>query len=100
VRGRVNWIGAETALFLGIELAAQLFRNRSGNLIFQEQDIPRAAFVAFGPDVPIGLCLYQLRRDSYPAAGVHHGSLHHGIDAQLAGNLRQGLVVHALVLHH
>ena len=63
VCGWVDWVGTEEALFLGIELAAQLLRDGFGDLIFQEQDIPRIAFEAVRPEVPVRPRLNQLCRD-------------------------------------
>ena len=51
-------------------------------------------------NMPVRGCLDELRCDSHLLAGAHQRPLQDGVDAQLAGDLRQGLVMHSLVLHH
>ena len=73
-------------------------RDSGGDLALQREEIERVTLVLFGPDMPLGLRLNELRRDSNAIADSANARLEQIRDAELArdfvGSLRRVLVVH------
>src|SRR6266446_4223087 len=74
-------------------------RNSLSQLLLQIRDIADVAFKVLGPQMAIMARIDEA--NSYPrlVVGELHGALHHGIDIELPGNVRQPKEA-ALEPHH
>jgi hypothetical protein len=70
-----------------------------GHLSLQGQHVAQLAFIAPRPQVTVGGGVDQLRRDAHAAARAQDRTLHHGIHAELSGDLGHRFRG-ARVLHH
>jgi hypothetical protein len=46
--------------------------NGSRDLGLQRKDVVQISFITLGPDVAVGLCIDELRRDAHPVAGTQY----------------------------
>src|ERR1700682_3252003 len=72
---------------LGLDLAG----NGAGHLALQLQNVAQIAMVSFAPETSVARSVNQLRRDPHPVSRARDRAFHHGVDAELPGDLAQRL---------
>ena len=89
----------EAGFLLRGELNLDLLRDGSRHIALQCKDVTQVALITLGPEVGVGSRVYQLGGDPHTITGSHYSAFYHGVDFQLACDLRQRLPC-ASVSHH
>ena len=79
-------------LLLETQRNLDLLGDRLRDLALQGQNALNLPVVAIGPEIGLGRCLYELRRDSDPVSLSHHRALDHRVHIELCGSLRDRLL--------